>query len=110
MPIERGGWNDRQIRAQPFTWNADNTPNLGQPRLTAVPAPSGEPCGLTSHLPLDGNIQTQTQTQNATAQTAKVVGTPAWTSGKLGGALALNGTNDYLDLNEHKLNTMGSYS
>jgi len=38
------GW-DRQIRAQRFTWNADSTPNLGEPapRNSPIPIPSGEP-------------------------------------------------------------------
>jgi GH43 family beta-xylosidase len=37
------GWT-RQIRAQKFTWNADDTPNLGTPvaRHAAIPLPSGE--------------------------------------------------------------------
>jgi hypothetical protein len=38
------GWN-REIRAQKFTWNTDNTPNLGAPANPNVPIaiPSGEP-------------------------------------------------------------------
>ncbi|HEY0035182.1 MAG TPA: family 43 glycosylhydrolase, partial [Longimicrobium sp.] len=38
-------WN-RVIRAQPFTWNADGSPNFGQPVASGVPlrVPSGEPC------------------------------------------------------------------
>ncbi|MBD0379471.1 family 43 glycosylhydrolase [Paenibacillus sedimenti] len=38
------GW-ERSIRAQKFTWNADNTPNLGTPKApnTPIPLPSGEP-------------------------------------------------------------------
>ncbi|MCM3698074.1 family 43 glycosylhydrolase [Paenibacillus macerans] len=38
------GWN-REIRAQKFTWNADNTPNLGTPAAPNAPIaiPSGEP-------------------------------------------------------------------
>lgn len=37
------GWN-REIRAQKFTWNIDNTPNLGAPvnPNTPIAAPSGE--------------------------------------------------------------------
>ncbi|MBD2867988.1 family 43 glycosylhydrolase [Paenibacillus sp. IB182493] len=37
------GWN-REIRAQKFTWNADNTPNLGAPANPNAPiaVPSGE--------------------------------------------------------------------
>ncbi len=38
------GWT-RNIRAQRFTWNADNTPNLGVPAAPnqPIPLPSGEP-------------------------------------------------------------------
>ncbi|MCQ6562402.1 family 43 glycosylhydrolase [Paenibacillus mendelii] len=38
------GWT-RNVRAQPFTWNADNTPNLSVPVSPNFPirAPSGEP-------------------------------------------------------------------
>lgn len=37
------GWT-RQVRAQKFTWNSDNTPNFGSPfsRETRIPMPSGE--------------------------------------------------------------------
>ncbi len=42
------GWGDRAIFAQPFTWNADNTPNFGRPvpANSALPLPAGEDCGL----------------------------------------------------------------
>jgi GH43 family beta-xylosidase len=38
-------WN-RVIRMQPFTWNADGSPNFGQPVASGVPlrVPSGEAC------------------------------------------------------------------
>ena len=38
------GWT-RQVRAQRFTWNADSTPNLGEPvnRDTQISLPSGDP-------------------------------------------------------------------
>lgn len=41
------GWDDRAIFAQAFTWNADGTPNFGQPTPTetAQQVPSGESCG-----------------------------------------------------------------
>ncbi|MBZ0288330.1 MAG: family 43 glycosylhydrolase [Anaerolineae bacterium] len=46
--VARDGWDDRAIAAQKFTWNADGTPNFGQPLpLTTTHAlPAGEPCGL----------------------------------------------------------------
>jgi GH43 family beta-xylosidase len=39
-------WN-RVIRAQPFTWRADGSPDFGEPVANGVdlPVPSGEPCG-----------------------------------------------------------------
>jgi hypothetical protein len=35
----------RDVRTQPFTWNADNSPNFGQPTSPATPIdePSGTP-------------------------------------------------------------------
>ena len=41
------GWDDRVIRAQKFTWNADGSPNLGTPATAGepLPLPSGQPCG-----------------------------------------------------------------
>lgn len=41
---EGAGWN-RSIRTQKFTWNADGTPNLGEPvdRNKPIAVPSGEP-------------------------------------------------------------------
>jgi hypothetical protein len=38
------GWDDRVIRAQRFTWNADGSPNFGRPipANTALAGPSGE--------------------------------------------------------------------
>jgi GH43 family beta-xylosidase len=40
-----GGWADRSIRAQKFTWNADGTPNFGTPVAydELVQQPSGTP-------------------------------------------------------------------
>ncbi len=102
------GWNDREILAQPFTWNADNTPSFRTPVVPAdgVPLPSGQPCGLIAQLTLDGN----TQIAHTSLQPAKIVGSPMWTTGESGEALEFDGSSDYLDLNSHLLNTLGSYS
>jgi GH43 family beta-xylosidase len=45
--VPTGGWDDRAIFAQAFTWNEDGTPNFGQPipTETAQQVPSGESCG-----------------------------------------------------------------
>lgn len=45
VPNSNGScWIDRTTRVQPFTWNADGTPNFGQPLAldTGVGVPSGE--------------------------------------------------------------------
>jgi GH43 family beta-xylosidase len=44
--VTKGGWDDRVVRMQPFSWNADGSPNLGTPVATGrrLPVPSGEPC------------------------------------------------------------------
>lgn len=46
------GW-DRNIRAQPFTWNRDGTPDFGQPVSpeTKLPLPSGEVPGKIKYEP-----------------------------------------------------------
>jgi GH43 family beta-xylosidase len=38
------GWDDRMLRAQRFTWNADGSPDFGTPTPTGtpVPVPSGQ--------------------------------------------------------------------
>jgi len=38
------GWDDRKVRTQKFTWNADGTPNFGRPTPTGTPVlvPSGQ--------------------------------------------------------------------
>jgi GH43 family beta-xylosidase len=42
--VQTPGWDDRVIRMQPFTWNADGSPNFGPPvpSYQALPVPSGE--------------------------------------------------------------------
>lgn len=42
--LNAGGWDDRVVRMQKFTWNADGTPNFGTPVASNIPvlAPSGQ--------------------------------------------------------------------
>ena len=42
--LNSGGWDDRVVRMQRFTWNADGTPNFGTPVASNIPvaAPSGQ--------------------------------------------------------------------
>lgn len=49
--FSNGGWINRSIRAQKFTWNADNTPNFGT--AVAFGAAISEPSGT----PANSNVQ-----------------------------------------------------
>lgn len=102
------GWEDREIKIQLFTWNPDNTPNLSTPvpDSAAVPAPSGQPCGLASRWTFDDPARLADVEGNA----GSAQGSPAWTSGPIGGALHFNGSTDFLDLNRHVGSTLGSYT
>jgi GH43 family beta-xylosidase len=102
------GWEDREIKIQPFTWNADNTPNFGTPipDNVAVPAPAGQPCGLASRWTFD----TPSQLADSEGNAGTVNGSPTWTSGPIGNALSFNGSTDYLDLNRHVVSTLGSFT
>jgi GH43 family beta-xylosidase len=44
---QQPGWDDRVVRAQKFSWNADGSPNFGTPSPAgqALALPSGQPCG-----------------------------------------------------------------
>jgi GH43 family beta-xylosidase len=46
--LPNAGWDDRVVRMQKFTWNADGTPNFGTPTASNVPvaSPSGQ-CAAT---------------------------------------------------------------
>ena len=48
--VSGGGWANRSVRAQPFSWNSDNTPNLG------VPAPFGVAIAEPSGSAADSNL------------------------------------------------------
>ncbi|NKX52595.1 family 43 glycosylhydrolase, partial [Arthrobacter deserti] len=44
-PVSGGGWDSRQLRAQPFYWHPDGTPDFGHPgqiRTQTVPEASPE--------------------------------------------------------------------
>ncbi len=112
--IAADGWNDRAVEMQPFTWNADNTPNFGKaiPAGVALAAPSGEPCGLVSAWPLtsQGDGQGAVAARDSNGTTAAVSGSPQWTSVQAGGALQFNGSTDFLDLGKPLINMNGSFS
>jgi GH43 family beta-xylosidase len=104
--LEKDGWEDREIALRPFTWNADNTPNLSAPIPDNIPIalPAGEPCGLLSTWSFDADW-VDDQGNPATAK-----GKPTSVAGKYGKALQLDGTSAYLDLNRAILTTTGSYT
>ena len=100
------GWADRQIHAKPLTWDTNGLPVLGEPVTTAIPLPSGEPCGEVARYTLDGSVESRTEG----APTGSVVGTAGWAEGRTGQALALDGGESYVDLGAPLLNTAGSFS
>jgi hypothetical protein len=104
--LEKDGWEDREIALRPFTWNADNTPNLMSPvpDTVAMSLPAGEPCGLRSAWTFDAAL---VDNQGNTADTK---GNPVSIESKHGKSVRFNGTTDYLDLNGAILTTTGSYS
>jgi len=103
-----GGWENRQIQMQPFTWNADNTPAFGTPLspTAAAAIPSGQPCGLLASYSLDDAANVA----DANGAAVTVNGAPVSVPGHSGAALRLNGTADYIDPARPVLSTLGSYS
>ena len=97
-----GGWGNRSVRAQKFTWNDDGTPNFGTPVPygTAIEAPSGTPAGLgmasfsdrfrTNAIADDFNTYQGTWTLNQTTGVASVA------AGAAGGKI-VSKTADFLD-------------
>lgn len=86
--LSTDGWADRAIFAQRFTWNADGTPNFGQP-ATTLELPAGEPCGLVA-------------TYDQILATAVDVPVDA------DGSIVLN--EQFVDTGTGWLNTLGSFS
>ncbi len=97
-----GSWQDRDVRIQRFTWNADNTPNFNHPIPAAVgqAVPSGQPCGVAGHWTLDDihNLQ------------ITVTGAPPPVAGKIGGALQFDGATDFLETDRRYVDTRGSFT
>ncbi|MDX2163423.1 MAG: family 43 glycosylhydrolase [bacterium] len=92
---EFGGWAERGIHAQPFTWNPDGTPYFGDPIPDEIPVdlPSGEPCGLIAFTPPASSPQAesaQAATSTAPQATYTLDGIPL----ELGTGL-LNTANSY---------------
>lgn len=57
-----------------------------------------QPSGLVGHWALDEPSGTFTFDSSASANNGNTVGTPTWTTGKLDGALTLNGSSQYVTL------------
>ncbi len=53
-----GGWEKRDVRTQPFTWNDDGTPNFGNPIPASLPleVPSGQPCKPNQTIVNDNDV------------------------------------------------------
>jgi GH43 family beta-xylosidase len=102
----------RTTRIQKYTWNADNTPNLGQPLglNTDIPVPSGD--GGVIITPTPTNTQPPQQTNpivhyqfdgnandsSGNGLNAVLVNGPAFTTGQVGQAVNFDGSNDYVNL------------
>jgi GH43 family beta-xylosidase len=52
------GWKDREVRAQPFTWNAEGWPELGEPLALdqRLPRPAQTAIAKTPRLPLPAEV------------------------------------------------------
>ncbi|EEF61435.1 family 43 glycosylhydrolase [Pedosphaera parvula] len=87
----QGAGFTRDVRAQKFTWLANDTPNLGQPIPPGVPvaSPSGEERALESATLLsDGRLAVCTVPTNGVVQrNFRLPGTGSWSGwGSLGGS------------------------
>ena len=59
-----------------------------------------QPTGLAMYLPLDENSGTFTYDSSVNARVGTLQAAPTWTTGKLGNALTLNGTSQYVALGD----------
>lgn len=100
---EADGWGDRNIRAQRFTWNDDNTPEFGVPIPVEISQqiPLGEPCGQTAAWSFDDIAELSDST---------ISGAPQTVAGVSGSGLAFDGTADSLEFSTPPINTTGSYT
>jgi hypothetical protein len=104
------GWEDRDVRMQKMTWNADGTPNLGTPIPASVgqTVPSGEPCGQQASLSFD-TLETDDGGNALTFEGDPILATFKIADDTGNSALALDG-DDLLDLGRPLVNTSGSYT
>lgn len=119
----------RTTRIQKFTWNADNTPNLGQPLglNTDIPVPSGEggiinPTPTPTHTPppqsgpiiryqFDGNANDS----SGNNRHASLVNGPNFVTGRVGQAVNLAGgaggsASQYVDLPDGIVNGLNNFT
>lgn len=85
-----GGWANRSVRAQRFTWNENGTPNFGTPITYGgvLPVPSGTPEAVTYKLEAEGAV---------IGGTARVVSSSNASGGKVAGYI--DNPNDYVLFN-----------
>ncbi len=119
----------RTTRIQKFTWNADNTPNLGQPLpLTAdIPVPSGEggvpaPTSMPTPTPqppqqgpivwyqFDETSGTTAYDSSGNSRNATLVNGPTWVAGRSGNAVNLDGSDDYVSLPAGVVNGLSDFT
>ncbi len=102
----------RTTRIQRFTWNADNTPNFGQPLAltTDIPVPSGESSsGSTNpivHYQFEGNANDS----SGNGRNGTLVNGPTFVAGQIGQAVNLDGTNDHVSMPSGVVNGLTDFS
>lgn len=128
--------NSRTTRIQKFTWNADNTPNLGAPlALTSdIAVPSGEggvssPTSTPTRTPTTGPSPTPTisptpgsgplhwykfdgnaNDSGSNVQNGTLFNSPGFVTGKNGQAVNLNGSSRYVSLPAGIVNGLNDFT
>jgi GH43 family beta-xylosidase len=117
----------RTTRIQKLSWNADNTPNLGQPQAltTDIVVPSGEggvgptPTPTATPTPSTGPIVWYqfNSTSGTTAidssgnnRNGTLVNGPTFVAGRVGNAVNLDGTNDHVTLPSGIVNGLSNFT
>jgi GH43 family beta-xylosidase len=102
----------RTTRIQKFSWNADNTPNLGAPLalITDIPVPSGEggmaQTGPIHRYQFEGNVNDS----GGSVANGTLVNGPTFVTGRVGQAVNLDGSNDHVSLPAGILNGLTNFT
>ena len=122
----------RTTRIQKFTWNTDNTPNMGSPLAltTDITVPSGEGGGPTPTptpvTPTSTPIPSQQDPivwykfdegsgaiaadSSGNGKNGTLVNGPTWVGGAIGNALNLDGSNDYVSMPTGVVNGLNNFT